>query len=351
MDEYLDTLVAELGVLGRGYIVKSHCFLSVIVPMYNEEEVIDVTYRRLKAVLATLGETYEIIFVNDGSRDKTSDIVRAICKADRTVKLVEFSRNFGHQIAVTAGMDHASGRAVVLIDADLQDPPELIIDMVARWRDGYDVVYGKRIERKGESWFKKITATLFYRLLRAMTSVNIPLDAGDFRLMDRKVCDAISSMRERSRFIRGMVGWAGFKQTSVDYVREERFAGETKYPLRKMIRLSLDAMTSFSTKPLKIASILGFVLSAIGFVYLFVVLYQRFFTDSTTEGWTSLIAISLLFHGITLSLLGVLGEYIGRTYEEAKRRPLYLVSDAINFTGESEGQQLLEQTIGAGVRD
>jgi glycosyltransferase involved in cell wall biosynthesis len=304
--------------------------------MYNEQEVIEVTYRRLKAVLDTLGETYEIVFVNDGSRDKTSEIVRGMCASDQKVKLVEFSRNFGHQIAVTAGMDHSSGRSVVLIDADLQDPPELIIDMVALWREGYDVVYGKRIERKGESWFKKMTASMFYRLLRSMTSVNIPVDTGDFRLMDRKVCDALSSMREQSRFIRGMVSWAGFKQTSVDYVRDERFAGETKYPLRKMIKLSLDAMTSFSTKPLKIASVLGFILSAVGFIYLFVVLYQRFFTNSTTQGWTSLIAINLLFNGITLSLLGVLGEYIGRTYEEAKRRPLYLVSEAINFEGQAE---------------
>ncbi|WP_205699969.1 glycosyltransferase family 2 protein [Cohnella luojiensis] len=329
------------------------CFLSVVVPMYNEEEVIEVTYRRLKVVLDTLGETYEIVFVNDGSRDGTSDIVRGMCKADPTVKLIEFSRNFGHQIAVTAGMDHSSGRTVVLIDADLQDPPELILDMVARWREGYDVVYGKRIERKGESWFKKMTAAMFYRLLRTMTSVNIPVDTGDFRLMDRKVCDALTSMRERSRFIRGMVSWAGFKQTSVDYVREERFAGETKYPLRKMIRLSLDAMTSFSTKPLKIASVLGFVLSAAGFVYLFVVLYQRFFTDTTTQGWTSLIAINLLFNGITLSLLGVLGEYIGRTYEESKGRPLYLVSEAINFSdeGDASRERLREEDkIGAGHR-
>ncbi len=312
------------------------CFLSVVVPMYNEEEVIEVTYRRLKTVLDKLGETYEIVFVNDGSRDKTADIVRSLCAEDRRAKLVEFSRNFGHQIAVTAGMDHASGRTVVLIDADLQDPPELIADMVAKWREGYDVVYGKRIERKGESWFKKLTAAMFYRLLRSMTSVNIPVDTGDFRLMDRKVCDALTSMRERSRFIRGLVSWAGFKQTSVDYVRDERFAGETKYPLRKMIRLSLDAMTSFSTRPLKIASVLGFVLSAAGFVYLFVVLYQRLFTDTTQQGWTSMIAISLLFHGITLSLLGVLGEYIGRTYEEAKGRPLYLVSEAVNFGEETE---------------
>ncbi len=312
------------------------CFLSVVVPMYNEEEVIEVTYGRLRSVLDRLGETYEIVFVNDGSRDRTADIVRSLCAEDRRVKLVEFSRNFGHQIAVTAGMDHASGRTVVLIDADLQDPPELIADMVAKWREGYDVVYGRRIERKGESLFKKMTAAAFYRLLRSMTSVNIPVDTGDFRLMDRKVCDALTSMRERSRFIRGMVSWAGFKQTSVDYVRDERFAGETKYPLRKMIRLSLDAMTSFSTKPLKIASVLGFVLSAVGFVYLFVVLYQRLFTDTTQQGWTSMIAISLLFHGITLMLLGVLGEYIGRTYEEAKGRPLYLVAEAVNFKDETE---------------
>ncbi|XID96140.1 glycosyltransferase family 2 protein [Paenibacillaceae bacterium WGS1546] len=315
------------------------CFLSVVVPMFNEEEVIEITYRRLKAVLDELGETYEIVFVDDGSRDRTSELVRAICAEDRSAKLVAFSRNFGHQIAVTAGMDHARGRTVVLIDADLQDPPELIAGMVAKWREGYDVVYGKRIERKGESWFKKTTAAMFYRLLRAMTSVNIPLDTGDFRLMDRKVCDALTSMRERSRFIRGLVSWAGFKQTSVDYVREERFAGETKYPLRKMIRLSLDAMTSFSTRPLKIASILGFILSAAGFIYLFVVLYQRLFTDTTTEGWTSMIAISLLFHGITLTLLGVLGEYIGRTYEEAKGRPLYLVAEAVNFRDEPDDSE------------
>lgn len=331
--------------------MKEPIFLSVVVPMYNEEEVIEVTYNRLKTVLLTLGETYEIVFVNDGSRDRTAHIVRQICSRDRTVKLVDFSRNFGHQIAVTAGMDHASGRSVVLIDADLQDPPEIILDMVARWREGYDVVYGKRMERKGETRFKKATAALFYRLLRSMTSVNIPVDTGDFRLMDRKVCDALTQMRERSRFIRGMVSWAGYKQTSVEYVREERFAGETKYPLRKMLRLSLDAITSFSTKPLKIAGILGFLLSAAGFVYLFIVLFQRFFTNTTTPGWTSLIAISLLFNGITLSLLGVLGEYIGRIYEETKGRPLYLVSDKVNFPGEEQDNRQLAESALAGARN
>ncbi|WP_276357816.1 glycosyltransferase family 2 protein [Cohnella caldifontis] len=311
--------------------MRKACFLSVVVPMYNEEEVIETTYRRLTSVLEAMGESYEIVFVNDGSRDRTASIVRGLCESDPRVRLVDFSRNFGHQLAVTAGMDYTSGRTVVLIDADLQDPPEIIPEMVNRWREGYDVVYGRRIARKGETWFKKLTATLFYRFLKMMTSVNIPVDTGDFRLMDRKVCDTLSRMRERSRYIRGMVSWAGFRQTSVDYVREERFAGETKYPLRKMLRLSADAITSFSTKPLKLAGILGFLLSAAGFVYLIVVLYLRLFTDNTQPGWSSLIVISLLFHGITLSLLGVLGEYIGRIYEEAKGRPLYVVSDEVNF--------------------
>ncbi|MFC3800330.1 glycosyltransferase family 2 protein [Cohnella sp. GCM10012308] len=307
--------------------------LSVVVPMYNEEEVIETTYGKLTEVLEATGESYELVFVNDGSRDRTAAIVRGICARDARVKLLDFARNFGHQIAVTAGMDHASGRAVVLIDADLQDPPALIPQMLALWREGYDVVYGKRISRQGETWFKKTTAKWFYRTLAAMTSVNIPVDTGDFRLMDRKVCDALSGMRERSRFIRGMVAWAGYRQIGLEYAREERFAGETKYPLRKMVRLSLDAITSFSTKPLKLAGILGFLLSAAGFIYLIVVICQRIFTDTTTAGWTSLIVISLFFHGITLSLLGVLGEYIGRIYEESKRRPLYLVADKLNFEG------------------
>jgi len=201
------------------------CLLSVVVPMYNEEEVIETTYRRLAAVLESIGEPYEILFVDDGSRDRTADIVRGICAADRRVKLVGLSRNFGHQIAVTAGIDHASGRCVVLIDADLQDPPEIIPQMLARWREGFDVVYGRRVARKGESWFKKTTAALFYRFLRKMSPVDIPVDTGDFRLMDRKVCDALRGMRERSRFVRGMVSWVGYRQTAVPYVREERFCG------------------------------------------------------------------------------------------------------------------------------
>ncbi|RUS47787.1 glycosyltransferase family 2 protein [Cohnella sp. AR92] len=338
-------------------------FLSVVVPMYNEEEVIETTYRRLTTALDPIGETYELVFVNDGSRDNTAKIVRRIGAEDPRVKMVDFSRNFGHQIAVTAGMDYSSGRVVALIDADLQDPPELIPEMIAKWREGYDVIYGQRIARKGESFFKKWTAAMFYRLLRSMTSVSIPVDTGDFRLMDRKVCDALSSMREQSRFIRGMVSWAGFRQTALEYVREERFAGETKYPLRKMIRLSLDAITSFSTKPLKFAGVLGFAMSAIGFIYLLVVIFQHIFTNTTLKGWTSMVVISLLFHGITLMLLGVLGEYIGRTYEEAKRRPLYLVADRLNFEDDpgedgrearpsaaAQGKNVSKEPIGAGHR-
>ncbi|CAI6080403.1 glycosyltransferase family 2 protein [Cohnella sp. JJ-181] len=324
--------------------------LSVVVPMYNEEEVIETTYAKLTEVLEATGESYELVFVNDGSRDRTASIVRGICGRDPKVKLLDFARNFGHQIAVTAGMDHASGRAVVLIDADLQDPPGLIPQMLALWREGYDVVYGKRISRQGETWFKKTTAKWFYRTLGALTSVNIPVDTGDFRLMDRKVCDALSGMRERSRFIRGMVAWAGYRQIGLEYAREERFAGETKYPLRKMVRLSLDAITSFSTKPLKLAGILGFLLSAAGFVYLIVVICQRIFTDTTTAGWTSLIVISLFFHGITLSLLGVLGEYIGRIYEESKRRPLYLVADKLNFEGPEDDSRERRDNVPLAMR-
>jgi polyisoprenyl-phosphate glycosyltransferase len=317
------------------------CLLSVVVPVYNEEEVIETTCRRLTDVLEALGEPYEILFVDDGSRDRTLDILRDLCASDKRLRVISFSRNFGHQIAVTAGIDHASGRCVVLIDADLQDPPELIPELLAKWREGYDVVYGRRIARKGESWFKKTTAALFYRFLRAMTPVDIPVDTGDFRLMDRKVCDALVQMREQSRFVRGMVSWTGFRQTAVPYVRAERFAGKTKYPLRKMIRLSLDAITSFSTKPLRWAGFLGFFMSAAGFVYLLVVLYLRLFTDVTQPGWASQVAISLLFHGITLTLLGVLGEYIGRIYEETKRRPLYLVAERINLEAEAAGQVIV----------
>lgn len=305
----------------------SRIVYSIIVPMYNEEEVIGHTYERLAAVMERTGEPYELIFVNDGSRDRTAELVSMICQADPQVRLVDFSRNFGHQVAVSAGMDYAQGDAVVIIDADLQDPPEVILDMIDKWKEGYEVVYGQRLKRKGETPFKKLTALAFYRILRSMTNVDIPVDTGDFRLIDRKVCDVLKGLKEKNRFVRGLVSWVGFRQTSVEYVREERFAGETKYPFRKMVRFALDGITSFSYKPLKLASYLGFLLSIGGFIYLMVVIWQRLFTDTTQEGWTTIVALNLLFNGIILIILGVIGEYIGRIYDESKNRPLYIVRD------------------------
>lgn len=304
---------------------------SVVIPVYNEELVVQETYKRLKLVMDTIGKPYELIFVNDGSRDSTAKIVEKICEADNTVKLVDFSRNFGHQLAITAGMDYAGGNAIVVIDADLQDPPEVIPEMIQKWSGGYDVVFGKRLKRKGETFFKKLTAKFFYRFLRSMTDVDIPVDAGDFRLIDRKVCDALKSANEKSRYIRGLISWLGFRQTFVEYVRDKRFAGETKYPLKKMIKFALDAITSFSYKPLKLASYFGTFISMLSFVYLLIVIYLKLFTDKTTTGWASTLAVSLFFNGIVLIILGIIGEYIGRIYDEVKGRPLYIVRETRNI--------------------
>ncbi len=304
---------------------------SVVVPVYNEELVVKETYKRLKSVMDTIGKPYELIFVNDGSRDKTAQMVHSICDVDRNVKLIDFSRNFGHQLAITAGMDYSTGASIVVIDADLQDPPEIIPEMIHKWSEGYDVVFGKRLKRKGETLFKKITAKLFYRFLKSMTDVDIPVDAGDFRLIDRKVCDALKSVNEKNRYIRGIISWLGFKQTGVEYVRDKRFAGETKYPLKKMLKFAFDAITSFSYKPLKLASYFGTFISFLSFVYLLVVIYQRLFTDKTVTGWASTLAVSLFFNGIVLIILGITGEYIGRIYDEVKGRPLYIVRETKNL--------------------
>ncbi len=305
--------------------------ISVVVPLYNEEEVVQESYKRLKGVLESLQEPYELIFVNDGSRDATPAIVRSICSSDPSVRFIDFARNFGHQTAITAGMEHASGEAVIVIDADLQDPPEVIPEMIAKWREGYDVVYGKRIERKGETFFKRFTSAVFYRLLKSLTDVDIPVDTGDFRLIDRKVCDALKGIKERNRYVRGIISWLGFKQTGVEFVREKRFAGETKYPLKKMLRFAFDAITSFSFKPLKLASYVGVTVSLGGFAYLMVVLYLKLFTNHTVTGWASVMAVSLFFNGVVLMMLGIIGEYIGRIYDEAKARPLYVVREMLNF--------------------
>lgn len=305
--------------------------ISIIIPVYNEELVIKETYKRIKNVMENSKETYEVIFINDGSKDKTAYIIADICKSDKFIKLINFSRNFGHQPAITAGMDYAKGDAVVVIDADLQDPPEVILDMINLWKEGYHVVYGKRKKRKGETLFKKVTAKIFYRVLSSMTTVDIPTDTGDFRLIDKRVCNAMKNLGEKNRYVRGLVSWVGFNQTSVEYIRDERFAGETKYPIKKMIKFAMDGITSFSYKPLKIATSLGFLISLISFLYLLLVLYQKIFLDTTEVGWASVIAVILFSQGIVLMILGLMGEYIGRIYEEIKNRPIYIVNELIGY--------------------
>jgi len=304
---------------------------SVVVPVYNEELVIKECYKRLKKVMDSTKEGYEIIFINDGSKDNTLEIGENISNLDPNIKVINFSRNFGHQVAVTTGMDNACGKAIVIIDADLQDAPEVILDMIKKWKEGFDVVYGKRLKRKGETLFKKVTSKAYYRILKIMTTVNIPVDAGDFRLIDRKVCDALKQLPERNRYVRGLVSWVGFKQVAVEYNREERFAGETKYPLKKMIKFASDGITAFSYKPLKFATYLGVGMSMLSFISILIVIYQKIFTGSTIAGWASLVAILLFFNGIILTMLGIIGEYIGRIYDEAKGRPQYIISEKIGF--------------------
>lgn len=309
---------------------------SVIVPVYNEELVINESYRRLTEVMKQTNETYELIFVNDGSKDRSPYILAKLCQDDRNVKFINFSRNFGHQPAITAGMDYAAGDAIIVIDSDLQDPPEVILEMIKEWKNGYDVLYGKRIERKGETFFKKSTAKIYYRILKNMTNVDIPVDTGDFRLIDRKVCDAMKSLGERNRYVRGLVSWVGFKQKAVEYVREERFAGETKYPFKKMVRFALDGITAFSYKPLKFATTIGFFISLCSFIYLVIIIMQKLFTTTTIEGWASTIAIVLFSQGIVLMMLGIIGEYIGRIFDEIKGRPIYIVRETIGFEKDTQ---------------
>lgn len=304
---------------------------SVVVPVFNEDKLIVASYQRLKAVMERTYANFELIFVNDGSTDRTAELLEMIASGDPSVRIVDFSRNFGHQIAITAGIDYASGQAVIVIDADLQDPPELILKMIEKWQQGFEVVYGRRVARKGETLFKKWTAAAFYRTLRASTDIDIPLDTGDFRLMDARVCRELKRIPEKNRFVRGLVSWVGFNQTAIDYVRDERLAGETKYPLKKMLKLSIDGLTSFSYKPLKLATYGGMLLSGAGFIYMLIALCLKLFTTNTVPGWTSLIVIQLLFGGFMLFVLGMIGEYIGRIYDETKDRPLYIVRETRGF--------------------
>ena len=287
-----------------------------------------ILYHRLTQVMEGLGESYEIIFVNDGSDDGSLALLRDLRAGDERVKLLSLSRNFGHQIAITAGLDHSSGQAVVILDADLQDPPEVIPQLVEQWRKGYDIVFAVREKRRGEGFFKRGTAALFYRVLRRLTSTEIPVDAGDFRLMSRKAVDTLKSIRERSRFIRGLAGWIGFRQTSVPYIRDVRYAGTTKYPLNKMVRFALNGLISFSSVPLQLASYLGFIVSSVSFIYIAYAVWLKLFTDRTIPGWTSVMVAVLFLGGVQLLCLGIVGEYIGRIYEEVKQRPLYIVDEA-----------------------
>jgi dolichol-phosphate mannosyltransferase len=306
--------------------------LSVVIPCYNEEAVIVETHRRLTHTLGTLSlDEFELLYVDDGSRDGTPMILRGLQAADPRVRVLRFSRNFGHQTAVSAGLEHARGDAVVLIDADLQDPPEVIGEMLERWREGYDVAYGRRLERAGETAFKRGTAKAFYRLLNRLSDTEIPLDVGDFRLMDRKVVDALVAMPERARFIRGMVSWVGFRQVAVPYGRAERVAGETKYPLFKMLRLAVDGVTSFSTAPLRLASYVGVASSVVALVGIVYALATRLLTDRWVPGWAALFVAVLFVGGVQLLGLGIIGEYVGRVYDEAKGRPLYLLSERLGF--------------------
>jgi polyisoprenyl-phosphate glycosyltransferase len=299
--------------------------LSVIIPIYNEQAIIPELYNRLKDSVNKITDHYELIFVNDGSKDYSLIELVKLTEIDNHVFYVNFSRNFGHQIAVSAGLDYCSGSAVVIIDGDLQDPPEIIPDLYARYKEGYEVVYGKRAQREGESIFKRITAKIFYRLLKKLTSIDIPLDTGDFRLIDKKIVDYLKLMPEQNKFLRGQIAWLGFKQTQVVFNREKRKYGKSGYSLGKMLHFAIDGVTSFSDKPLLLVSKLGFTISFISFIIILYAIYSHFILNRTITGWTSLIISSMFIGGVQLISVGIIGEYISRINKNVQNRPLYIV--------------------------
>ena len=312
---------------GNSNTAPSDYLLTVVVPMYNEETGAAECVRRLQKVLTAIGCRYELLFVNDGSSDSTLSVLQEMRAADANIRIVDFSRNFGHQIAITAGLDLAQGDAIIIIDGDLQDPPELFPEMIAKWQAGADVVHARRRSRAGESAFKKGTAALYYRLMDKISSVEIPIDVGDYRLVSRRAQGALLRLRERHRYVRGLVAWVGFKQDFVDYDRDKRFAGQTHYPLLKMIAFSWHGISSFSVMPLRLASYLGIVSALVAFFYGCYALYMNYVMKSTVIGWTSIVMLVMFLGGIQLISLGIIGEYIGMLFEESKQRPLYLVND------------------------
>ena len=307
--------------------------VSVVIPMYYEEDVANECYKRVRNVLTALRDyNYEIIFVNDGSKDKTLEILKRIAQEDENVKIISFSRNFGHQAAVTAGIKYVTGDAIVIIDADLQDPPELIPEMLKLWEQGSEVIYGKRKIRNGESRFKLLTAKMFYKTLNALSDVDIPKDTGDFRLVDRKVIEVVNSLPEHNKFLRGLFSWVGFKQIPFEYERKERFAGKTKYPLKKMLKLASDGIISFSTKPLKLVGGLGVISIIVSLAILIYSLVSYAFSlNNLMPGWTSIMVAITLFSGVQLLSIWIISEYIARIYDETKNRPQYIINEKINI--------------------